>query len=176
MNAGTILIIDAVIVIGLIVVFGHRLIKNYYRKIQTPDAYMIQNVQSGLVIRPQNAEIADCVPIIQYTPKNWECTTWQMIGIGNNEYLLKDLYTQKSFAPVGEIKAGALLEQRPIGNDQHQHWIFERQTDDKYSIRLADSNLFITSVGGAVDERITLQTETNSANQLWTLHQQNPII
>lgn len=176
MNAGTVLMADAIIVAGATAIFGHRLVKNYRRKIQTPDAYMIKNVKSGLVIRPQNAEIEDGVPIIQYTPQNWECTTWQMIGIGDNQYLLKDLYTQKSFAPVGTADTGSLLEQKPIGNDEQQHWQFNLQGDGSYTIQLAGSDLFITSNSQKVNDSLTLEARSNDDSQLWTLHQQHPII
>lgn len=47
MHASTVLITDAVVVAGLVAVFGHRLIKNYHRKVETPNAYMIKNVKSG---------------------------------------------------------------------------------------------------------------------------------
>lgn len=176
MQASTILIADAVVVAGLAAVFGHRLIKNYHRKVETPDAFLIKNVQSGLVIRPQNAEIADGVPIIQYTPQNWECCTWQMIEIAENTYLLKDLYTQKSFAPVGEPVAGALLEQRPIGGDLNQHWQFNQLDDGTYTIQLAGTDLFITSPSDTVDDRLTLQPASSETDQRWTLTQQHPII
>jgi hypothetical protein len=176
MHASTILIGDALVVAGLVTVFGHRLIKNYHRKVETPNAFMIKNEQSGLVIRPQNAGIADGVPIIQFTPQNWECTTWQMIEIGPNTFLLKDLYTQKSFAPVGTPDAGALLEQRPIGGDRNQHWQFNHQEDDTYTIQLAGTDLFITSTSSTVDDRLTLQEASDGADQRWTLTQQHPII
>jgi hypothetical protein len=176
MNTSTILLVDAVVILGFVAVFGQRLIKNYHRKVETPDAFLIKNVKSGLVIRPRNAEIADRVPIIQYTPKNWECTTWQMIKISDETYLLKDLYTQKSFSPVGVPVAGAMLEQRPIGGDQHQHWQFEPLDDDTYMIRLADNDLYITSPSNTVNGRLTLQSVRDDASQHWTLTQQHPII
>lgn len=176
MHASTVLIADAVVVAGLAAVFGHRLIKNYHRKVETPDAYMIKNVKSGLVIRPKDAGIADGVPIIQYTPQNWECTTWQMIKIDEETYLLKDLYTQKSFAPVGEPVAGTQLAQRPIGGDKHQHWQFNRQDDGTYTIQLAGSDLYITSTSSTVDDRLVLQPASDDTDQRWTLTQQHPII
>lgn len=176
MHASTVLIADAVVVAGLAAIFGHRLVKNYHRKIETPNAFLIKNVHSGLVIRPQNAEIGDGVPIIQFTPQNWECTTWQMIQIAENTYLLKDLYTQKSFAPVGDPVAGALLAQEPIGGNNNQHWQFNHFDDDTYTIQLAGSDLFITSMSDTVDARLTLQPGSDDANQRWTLTPQHPII
>ena len=176
MQASTILIVDAIILAAGAAIFGKRLIKNYHRKAETPDAYMIKNVDSGLVIRPQDAKIEDGIPIIQYNPQNWECTTWQMIGIGDNKYLLKDLYTQKSFAPVGGATNGSLLEQRPIGNDEQQHWIFNLKANGKYTIQLAGTKLYITSSSKTVNDRLSLQYQNQLDNQLWTLHQQQPII
>ncbi|VDG25405.1 RICIN domain-containing protein [Lactiplantibacillus mudanjiangensis] len=177
MQAGTILMADAVVLVGAVAVFGRRLIKNYRRKVTTPDAYLIKNVASGLVIRPQNAAIEDDVPIIQYTPRNWECTTWQLIGLGDDHYLLKDLYTQKSIAPVDDVAmAGSLLAQRPIGGDPQQHWQFNQCEDGTYTIQLADTNLFITSVSDAVNERLCLQPVNGATNQRWTLTPQQPII
>lgn len=177
MQTSILLIADAVMLGGAALIFGPRLLKNYHRKVETPNAFMIQNVTSGLVIRPRNAEIADGVPIIQYTPQNWECTTWQMIGIDRDTYLLKDLYTQKSFGPVRQPVDGVELVQQPIGGDKLQHWVFEPIEDNRYRIRLADTNLYITSQNSTVNARLILTAgdEQNDAQQ-WILKQQHPII
>ncbi|WP_054735102.1 RICIN domain-containing protein [Secundilactobacillus similis] len=99
-----------------------------------------------------------------------------MIKIDEETYLLKDLYTQKSFAPVGEPVAGTQLAQRPIGGDKHQHWQFNRQDDGTYTIQLAGSDLYITSTSSTVDDRLVLQPASDDTDQRWTLTQQHPII
>lgn len=99
-----------------------------------------------------------------------------MIKIDEETYLLKDLYTQKSFAPVGEPVAGSRLAQRPIGGDKQQRWQFNRQDDGTYTIQLAGSDLYITSTSSTVDDRLILQPASDDADQRWTLTQQHPII
>lgn len=177
MKASTVIFFDLVLGGAAVAVFGHRLVKNYHRKVETPDAYMIQNQESGYVIRPKDAAIADGVAIIQYPPKNWECTTWQMIGIGEDTYLLKDLYTQKSFAPESKPVEGTKLAQAPIGGDAMQHWVFEASADSSYTIRLENTSLYITSHDDQLDSPLTLETRVDGAkNQQWTLKQQHPLV
>lgn len=172
MHAINIIIGDVIVLGAAAAVLGPRLYKNYRRKVGTQNAFLIKNVASVLVIRPRNAEIDDGVPIVQYTPQNWECTTWQMIGIGTDTYLLKDLYTQKSLAPDNQ----GMLAQVPLGGNVNQHWVFAEVVPGQFTIRLADAELYLTSPNREVNARLQLAAPTNTDNQRWTLTAQHPII
>ncbi|WP_225047681.1 RICIN domain-containing protein [Lacticaseibacillus kribbianus] len=170
------LIADLVVVAVGALIFGPRLHKTMQRKRQTANAVMIQNVESGKVVRPKAANIADGTPIVQYLPQNWECVTWQMIAIGNDEYLLKDLYTQKSFNPATPT-AGATLVQMPIGGNALQHWRFEEVQAHQFRIRLADAALYLTSPNDQVNAALTLEPlDDQHTAQVWELKPQQPII
>ncbi|MFD1670911.1 RICIN domain-containing protein [Agrilactobacillus yilanensis] len=173
----TYLITGNIILLGAAtLILGPRFYKNYRRKIDTANAHMIQNVSSGKVIRPRDAQITDGTPIIQYTPQNWECTTWQFIDLGNSEYLFKDLYTQKSFQPVSTPVDGVELEQQAIGGNPLQHWIIHKLADEAISIQLKGTNLFITSPDNKVNSRLQLRPYTGSSTQQWHLKEQRPIV
>lgn len=147
----------------------------YKRKIQTPNSFQIQNSKSNKTIRPYNAQLENGNAIIQYELKNWECTTWQTIEIEPNIFLLKDLYTQKTFQPFNLPKEGARLYQVPMGGSKLQHWEFIKQDKDQYYIRLKDYNLYITSIYNEVNEPLVLEKLNKSKNQLWKLNSQQPI-
>lgn len=171
------LVIGDLVVLGATAwLFGPRFYKNFRRKIGTSNSYMIQNVGSGKAIRPKDAQIAEGTPIIQYDPKNWECTTWQFIDLGNQEYLFKDLYTQKSFKPVSDPAVGVELEQQTIGGNPLQHWIVRHLDDETISIQLKDTDLFITSPDDLINSRLQLQPFTGSSRQQWRLKEQHPIV
>lgn len=161
------------IIFGL--VYGQRLYMKYKRKSQTPNSFQIQNYKSKKAIRPYNAQLEDGNAIIQYEPKNWECTTWQTIEIEPNIFLLKDLYTQKTFQPINVPKEGARLYQVPMGGSKLQHWEFIKYDKDQYYIRLKDYDLYITSISNEVNEPLVLEKINNSKNQIWRLNSQQPI-
>ncbi|HLQ40772.1 MAG TPA: RICIN domain-containing protein [Tetragenococcus sp.] len=176
-NTSKILLADLGIVSALTVVLGPRFFKNYQRKTGTANAYMIQNVATKKVIRPYNAGIKDGNRIIQYTPENWECTTWQFIRLAEQEFILKNLYTQKSFQSLAEPQEGIALFQAPLDATKPQRWEFIRDdVKKKYKIRLKATDLYITPSSNGVNAQLILQKETGSDNQKWTLKAQTPIV
>lgn len=175
-NITVVVFVDVAVVAVLAAVFGPRFYKNYRRKIGTANSYQIENVATGKVIRPYNAQIEDDIEVIQYVPKNWECTTWQMIEIDKDTYLLKDLYTQKSFQPLENPRDGAKLFQKPIGGNNLQHWEFIKNKDNTYLIRLKGYDLYITSRSDQLNQPLILQKKNNLQNQNWKLTTQQPII
>ncbi len=105
MKTATITFLALVLLVELIVL-GPRLYKDYHKKKQYKNTFAIVNVQSGLALRPMDANYRDEVPLITYGLYDWECITWEMIGVDSpNTYLLKNLYTQKTFEPSGEPRA-----------------------------------------------------------------------
>jgi len=168
------------ILLGLIIiaaiVFGPRICKDIQKKRNYTNTYAIQNVGTEKCIRPYNAENNDGTKIISYTHHDWECITWQLIGLKDNIYLLKNLYTQKSFQPSSTPKPDVTLWQQTLGGSPLQYWEFIKQANETYLIRLKDTELYITATSDENDSDIILTSRQGSNRQLWRLIRQTPII
>lgn len=81
------------------IIFAPRIYKDVKKKRNYANTYAIQNVGTGKDIRVHNAGNDEGTKIILYNHNNWECITWQLIELEDNAYLLKNLYTQKTFEP-----------------------------------------------------------------------------
>ena len=163
------------IVLLFALAFGQRIYHGYLKKRNTVNTYAIQNVKTGKDIRVHNAGIDDEARIILYPHHNWECMTWQMIRLEGNTYLLKNLYTQKTFLPSSSPDSGVWLWQKPLGGDNLQYWEFLKQPDGTYLIRLAGTELYITISSGKNNADIILGQMKNSDEQKWKLIEQHPI-
>lgn len=176
----TFLFITSIVIIILAVitaiVFGPRIHKDIKKKQSYINTYAIQNVETDKCIRPYNAENGDGIKIISYSLHNWECITWQLIELEDNTYLLKNLYTQKTFEPSSTPADGAGLWQQTLGGSRFQYWEFIKQSDETYLIRLKNTELYLTSTSDENDSVIVLTARNNSKSQLWRLIRQNPIV
>lgn len=159
-----------------VAVFGPRIRKDIQKKRNFSNTYAIQNVGTGKDIRVYNAENEDGTKIIQYNHHNWECMTWQLIELENNTFLLKNLYTQKTFEPSTTPKSGVSLWQQTLGGSQFQYWEFIKQPNETYLIRLKDTELYLTVSSNENNSPIILMPMLNSDNQFWQLIRQNPIV
>lgn len=170
-------LIILLILIGLsAIVFAPRIIKDIKKKQNYENTYAIQNVGTGKDIRVYNAGNDDGTKIILYDHHNWECITWQLIGLEENVYLLKNLYTQKSFEPSAAPASSVTLWQQTLGGSRLQYWEFVKQTGENYLIRLKDTELYLTAASDENDSDIVLMPKQDSESQLWKLIRQNPII
>jgi hypothetical protein len=167
-----------VLFVGLAVVFvlliSFRVSKDIKKKLSYPNTYAIQNVKTGKDIRVYNANYSDETKIILYSHNNWECMTWELIQMKDSTYLLKNLYTQKTFQPSSTPDSGVSLWQQPLGGNEFQYWEFLKQPDESYRIRLNDSDLYITITSDENNSEIVLMPKQESNNQLWRLVRQNP--
>jgi len=155
--------------------FGHRIYHGYLKKRNTVNTYAIQNVKTGKDIRVHNAGIDDEARIILYTHHQWECITWQFIQIEGDTFLLKNLYTQKSFQPSNQPKPGVSLWQQPLGGSSGQFWEFRKQPDETYLIQLKGTELYITISSDENNSDIVLMPSQESDEQKWKLVEQHPI-
>jgi hypothetical protein len=153
-----------------------RLYKNIRRKLETVNTYAIQNLQTGKDIRVHNAGIDDGRQIILYSHHNWECMTWQFIQLEGDLYLLKNLYTHKTFQPSATPEAGITLYQQPLGGSSLQYWEFLKQDDGTYLIRLKDTGLYITAPNDENNAPAILMPLQDSPAQRWKLIEQHPIV
>jgi len=176
----TVLFITSIVIIVVFViatiVFGPRIYKDIQKKQNYANTYAIQNVGSSKDIRVYNAANDDGTKIILYSHNNWECITWQLIGLEDNTYLLKNLYTQKTFEPSASPEAGVGLWQQTLGGSRLQYWEFIKQSDETYLIRLKDTELYLTTTSDKNNSDIILMPKQDSDNQRWRLIRQNPIV
>ncbi len=166
----------AFVVIACIVILIPRVYKDIVKKQNTKNTYAIQNVKTGKDIRVYNAGIDDGQKIILYEHHNWECMTWQFIQLEQDTYLLKNLYTQKTFQPSAALGPGVALWQQTLGGNPLQYWEFMKQPDETYLIRLKGTELFITVSSDQNDSSIILMPKQDSPEQQWKLIEQHPII
>lgn len=172
----TIIIILSVIILLPLIAISCRVTKDIKKKLQYSNTYAILNVQAGKAIRVHNANYHDNAKTILYPHHNWECITWEMIQLQDSTYLLKNLYTQKTFEPVSSPTQGVSLWQKPLGGSKYQYWEFIKQADETYLIRLKGTDLYITITSDKDDSEIILMPKQNTNTQLWRLVRQNPWI
>lgn len=171
-----IIIISIVLVIIVAIPFIFRFAKDIKKKKCYANTYAIQNIQSGKDIRVQNANYHDDARTIIYPHHEWECITWEFIETEDNTFLLKNLYTQKTFEPISTPQPGVGLWQKSMGGSKYQYWEFIKQADETYLIRLKGTELYVTISSLEDNSLLVLQPVQNSDSQRWKLIRQNPWI
>lgn len=140
--------------------------------------YAIKNVQTGKLLRPQEANKQDGTPIVLYSPVNWKCVTWNFNAVAPDTYQLQNLFTHKTLQPVdAQPTANTSLEQRPLSaTNARQQWEFVPATTGVYLIRLKGTELYLTSVEqvGADNSGVALAPKKKGPAQQWTLTEQHP--
>ncbi|MBA4139354.1 MAG: RICIN domain-containing protein [Segetibacter sp.] len=142
--------------------------------------FAIKNVSTGMLLRVMDANKKNETPIVAYSPTNWKCMTWDFNQVEGNTYLLRNLFTNKTFQPQkGEATEGIALEQQPVDNNKsYQQWEFISAANNTYMIKLKGSNLFITpsDKNGTVNSKIILSKKRADKTQHWTIYEQHPEI
>ncbi|MBO0951418.1 RICIN domain-containing protein [Fibrella forsythiae] len=144
--------------------------------------YAIKNVQTGMLLRVEDANRKDGTPIVLYNPVNWKCMTWDFqqtsVVDGSSSYKLKNLFTSKTLQPVeADLKAGVALEQRPLSAvGAKQEWEFIPVAANTYLIRLKGTQLYITPADekGSTNSRVILTGKQTGQLQHWTIYEQHP--
>ncbi len=138
----------------------------------------IRNVETGLLLRIKDANSKDGTPLVAYPARNWKCMTWEFQHVMGETYRLRNLFTNKTFAPTdGQQREGTRLEQESLDkNDRSQDWEFIQVEEDTYQIRLKGTDLYLTpsDAKGGVNTPIILSPENNSNIQKWTIYHQDP--
>lgn len=152
------------------------LIQAYAQNIK--GTFAIKNMETGLLLRVKDANNADATPLVAYPAQNWKCMTWDFQQVEGETYRLRNLFTNKTFQPVGnERKEGAALEQRPLtAGNAVQEWEFIPVSKDVYRIKLKNTELYVTPSGrnGEVNMPIVLSAKKEGALQNWTIYLQDP--
>lgn len=134
--AGKVLLVILVLIILIYLVMHiSRKLKDRYNYKTSVNTYAIENFETKKDIRVYNAEVKDDTKIISYTYHNWQCMTWQMINVGDDLYLLRNTYTNKTFEPV-EVKENSILVQKPLEANEREYYKFHKQDDGTYLIEL----------------------------------------
>ena len=169
-------VLSAILVLVLAVPIGLRHRKDIRKKLRYENTYAIQNVQSGKNLRPLDAGTEDGTPIILYDHHNWECLTWQLIQLEGNVFLVKNLYTEKTFQPESSATSEGGLWQKTLGGSHLQYWEFLKQPDDTYIIRLQGTELYLTAPSQETNSPAALKPKRDSRGQTWRLVRQTPWI
>ena len=169
------IVIGIVLIVALIAI-STRIRKDIKKKLAFENTYAIQNVASGMCLRPFDAGYQNGNKIIAYSHKDWECITWEMVSLGNNTYLLKNLFTEKTFQPKSEPKPGVELWQQSLGGTPLQYWEFIKQSDATTLIRLKNTELYLTISSKAENAPLILMPLDNTPAQKWKLIRQTPWI
>ncbi|MEJ7830546.1 MAG: RICIN domain-containing protein [Segetibacter sp.] len=142
--------------------------------------YAIKNVSTGMLLRVMDANKKNETPIVAYSPTNWKCMTWDFNQVEGNTYLLRNLFTNKTFQPQkGEMSEGIALEQQAIDNSKTtQQWEFISAANNTYMIKLKGSDLYVTpsDKNGAVNSKIILSKKRSDKTQYWNIYEQHPDI
>ncbi len=170
------IILPIVLAVLIAIPISFRLTKGVKKRIAYQNSYAIQNIKTGKNIRVMNADYHDDVKTILYPHHNWECITWEFIQIEDSTFLLKNLYTQKTFEPMSNPKQGISLWQKPLGGSKYQYWDFLKQVDNSYLIRLKGTELYITISSDEDNSEIILMPNETSDKQKWKLIRQTPLI
>lgn len=170
------IIVPIVLVVLILIPIGFRVTKGVKKRLDYQNSYAIQNIQTGKNIRVMNADYHDNAKTILYPHHNWECITWEFIEIEESTFLLKNLYTQKTFEPKSNPEKGISLWQKPLGGCKYQYWEFLKLTDDSYLIRLKGTELYVTISSDEDNSEIILMPKDNSDKQKWRLIRQTPWI
>lgn len=173
MKIALITAISLILIIFIPVSF--RISKDINKKLNHPNSYAIQNIATNNCLRVHDANPADDTEIISYSNNNWECITWELIELQKNIYLLKNLYTEKTFQPL-KNEGGSKLIQKPLGGDSLKYWEFIKTSGDNLRIRLKGTELYLTITSQDDNSLIILQTKKESQSQLWKLIKQSPWI
>ena len=141
-------------------------------------SYAIKNVQTGMLLRPQEANKRDGTPIVLYNPVNWKCVTWNFKAVEANTYYLQNLFTNKTLQPVdAQPTEKTTLEQQPLSStNAHQQWEFVPVASKVYLIRLKGTALYLTPATpeGAVKSSVELARRKKDHSQEWTIYEQHP--
>ncbi len=141
--------------------------------------YAIKNVQTGMVLRIEDANKSNGTPLVAYTPVNWKCVTWDFKHIDGKTYQLQNLFTGKTVQSTNQIPAaGDALKQQSVSNTTIQQYEFIAVENNAYLIKLKGTDLYITPSDekGTVNAPVILSKKNNSKLQQWTLHEQHPDI
>ena len=158
-----------------LIVFGPRVLKGISKKKDRKNCYAIRNVKTGTCIRPYNADFKTDNKVILYGLHNWECITWQPIKTVDDTYLLKNLYTEKTFEPCMVPDEGVTLWQKPLGFSDNQFWVIE-SVGDFCKIKLSGTELYLTASFFEQNAEIELHKDTGDDSQLWKMIPQCPIV
>jgi hypothetical protein len=149
--------------------------KSFAQTVSGPHA--IKNVQTGMLLRIKDANVANGTPLVSYNPVNWKCMTWDFKQVEGHTYQLDNLFSHKTFQPKQAAAEGVLMEEQPLlPNDSNQLYEFIPAGNDSYLIRLKGTDLYLTPSDsrGTINGVIMLAKKNGGALQQWALYEQHP--
>ena len=136
------------------------------------EAYQIRNKKHNLLLRPQNANKADGVPIVLYSAYPWKCLSWQFEKGQKDSYRLVNFFTSKTIQPAENHSDDFVPVVQATSDSQHpltQYWFFIKLPGGLYKIVSANSNLALTAIDSAGGVQIYLAPFKDKDEQKWEL-------
>lgn len=140
--------------------------------------FAIKNAVTGMLLRPLDANNKNETPIVAYSPTNWKCMTWDFTQVEGNTYYLRNLFTKKTFQPIGGVPSeGVSLEQQPMNESSKlQQWEFIPAGKNSFTIRLKGTEYYLTpsEESASTNSKIILSAKRPDKLQNWTIYEQHP--
>ena len=141
--------------------------------------YQIRNVKYGDLLRPRDANHANGTPIVLYSAQPWKCMTWRLQPAGETAFLVRNLFTGKTFHAAFATNAQpADVTQVPLPKNASEGpaWRFVLLDDGHYKITDDKSGKVLTAVKktGEYSAIIAVAPWSNLDDQKWTLEKIDP--
>jgi hypothetical protein len=133
----------------------------------------IRNVKHQELLRPRDANNANGTPIVLYPAQPWKCMTWKLQPAGESAFLLRNLFTAKTFSAAADASGPHQpVTQVPLAKDGEgaPKWQLTRLEDGSYKIIDSKSGKALTAlkeVGSSL--KIIVAAWENKAEQKWEL-------
>lgn len=140
--------------------------------------FAIKNAETGVLLRPLDANHKNGTPIVAYSQVNWKCVTWDFKNIADQTYQLQNLFTSKTFEPakLNPVDGDGLKQMPLTTNQSSQLFEFIPVRENSFMIRLKNTELYLTpsDVTGTINAPILLKKASNNNTQVWILVEQHP--
>jgi hypothetical protein len=136
--------------------------------------YQIRNVKFQDLLRPRDANNADGTAIVLYSAQPWKCMTWRLQPAGESQFVLKNLFTGKTFCSGTKTNAAArFVMQTPLTKTAREStaWQFTKLADGSYKIIEPKSGQALTATkdDGKYEAHIAVLPWQDQPEQKWLL-------
>lgn len=143
-------------------------------RVENGGTFAIQNVGSGMNLRPLDARNDERNQVILYDHHWWKCLTWEFSRNEDGEFRLANFYTGKWLDSRVDDAGGISLMQSSAPRTGVA-WEFASQSDGSYSIRMSGTDLYVTATAAQNNSQILLKPLQQGSNtQKWRLVAQRP--
>ncbi|MFE2726925.1 family 20 glycosylhydrolase [Kitasatospora sp. NPDC059327] len=128
----------------------------------------VHGIQTGSVTLEIGGATADGSELVMWAPNRGPKQLWTVAARSDGTYTLANTSDGKCVEASGE--PGAVAVQRTCDGRPGQRWtISGLSNDDRYTIASANGGLLLTAASDGNGAKVTLQPNTGSALQTWTV-------